>query len=92
MHTYLETHGRPVALYGEGGGVRNNRKEPAGRDRRHAVQSRLGRLNIDIVCVHTPVAKGPVERAHLTPQDRFGNGGFSGVLLRVLFHVVGRRL
>ena len=30
----------------------------------------LAALNIDIVCANTPQAKGRVERAHLTLQDR----------------------
>jgi hypothetical protein len=30
----------------------------------------LSRLNIDILCANTPAAKGRVERAHLTLQDR----------------------
>jgi hypothetical protein len=30
----------------------------------------LSSLNIDIVCASTPAAKGRVERAHLTLQDR----------------------
>ena len=30
----------------------------------------LSELNIDIICADTPQAKGRVERAHLTLQDR----------------------
>jgi hypothetical protein len=30
----------------------------------------LSELNIDILCANTPQAKGRVERAHLTLQDR----------------------
>lgn len=30
----------------------------------------LSDLNIDIICANTPQAKGRVERAHLTLQDR----------------------
>ena len=30
----------------------------------------LGELNIDIICANTPQAKGRIERAHLTLQDR----------------------
>ncbi len=32
----------------------------------------LSELNIDILCANTPQAKGRVERAHLTLQDRLG--------------------
>lgn len=30
----------------------------------------LSELNVDILCANTPAAKGRVERAHLTLQDR----------------------
>lgn len=30
----------------------------------------LAELNVDIICAHSPQAKGRVERAHLTLQDR----------------------
>ena len=71
MRAYLETHGKPVALYSDKAGVfRNNRKEPRGGTGMTQFSRALGSLNIDIVCANTPAAKGRVERAHLTLQDR----------------------
>ena len=71
MRVYLEAHGKPVALYSDKAGVfRNNRKEPRGGTGVTQFSRGLGSLNIDIVCANTPAAKGRVERAHLTLQDR----------------------
>ena len=71
MRSYLKTHGKPVALYSDKAGVfRNNRKEPHGGTGVTQFNRALSSLNIDIVCANTPAAKGRVERAHLTLQDR----------------------
>ena len=71
MRDYLATHGKPVALYSDKAGVfRNNRKEPKGGTGVTQFSRALNSLNIDIVCANTPAAKGRVERAHLTLQDR----------------------
>ena len=71
MRSYLEQHGKPVALYSDKAGVfRVNRKEPQGGAGVTQFSRALGSLNIDIVCANTPAAKGRVERAHLTLQDR----------------------
>ncbi len=71
MRSYLDEHGKPVALYSDKAGVfRINKPEP----RSGAGETQFGRalsaLNIDIICANTPAAKGRVERAHLTLQDR----------------------
>ena len=64
LRDYLETHGKPVALYSDKAGVfRNNRKEPPGGTGVTQFSRALGSLNIDIVCGNTPAAKGRVERA-----------------------------
>jgi hypothetical protein len=71
MHSYLEQHGKPVALYSDKAGVfRVNKKEPQGGAGVTQFARALGSLNIDILCANTPAAKGRVERAHLTLQDR----------------------
>jgi transposase-like protein len=71
MRSYLEQHGKPVALYSDKAGVfRVNRKEPQGGAGVTQFGRALGSLNIDILCANTPAAKGRVERAHLTLQDR----------------------
>ena len=71
MRSYLEHHGKPVALYSDKAGVfRVNKKEPQGGTGVTQFARALGSLNIDILCANTPAAKGRVERAHLTLQDR----------------------
>ena len=71
MRSYLEQHGKPVALYSDKAGVfRVNKKEPQGGAGITQFSRALGSLNIDILCANTPAAKGRVERAHLTLQDR----------------------
>ncbi len=71
MRAYLEQHGKPVALYSDKAGVfRVNKKEAHGGAGITQFGRALSSLNIDIVCANTPAAKGRVERAHLTLQDR----------------------
>jgi hypothetical protein len=71
MRSSLEQHGKPVALYSDKAGVfRVNRKESQGGAGVTPFGRALGSLNIDILCANTPAAKGRVERAHLTLQDR----------------------
>jgi hypothetical protein len=71
LRSYLEQHGKPVALYSDKAGVfRVNRKEPQGGAGVTQFGRALSSLNVDILCANTPAAKGRVERAHLTLQDR----------------------
>jgi hypothetical protein len=49
---------------------RVNQKEPHGGAGVTQFSRALSSLNIDILCANTPAAKGRVERAHLTLQDR----------------------
>ena len=68
---YLERHGKPVALYSDKHGVfRVNRKDAAGGDGMTQFGRALHALNIDIICANTSQAKGRVERANATLQDR----------------------
>jgi transposase len=66
---YVETHGRPVALYSD----KHTVFRVAGAGREDGV-TQFGRamheLNVDIICANGPQAKGRVERAHKTLQDR----------------------
>ena len=71
MRSYLGRHGKPVALYSDKATIfRVNKKEPQGGAGVTQFGRALGSLNIDILCANTPAAKGRVERAHLTLQDR----------------------
>ena len=71
MRSYLEQHGKPVALYSDKATVfRVNKKELQAGAGITQFGRALSSLNIDILCANTPAAKGRVERAHLTLQDR----------------------
>jgi hypothetical protein len=68
---YIELHGKPIAFYSDKhsifrvtnkGAVSGNGMTQFGRA--------LHELNIDIICANTPQAKGRVERANRTLQDR----------------------
>ena len=68
---YLEAHGKPVAFYSDKHGIfRVNSKDAAGGDRITQFGRALSELNIDIICANSPQAKGRVERAFGTLQDR----------------------
>jgi hypothetical protein len=66
---YLAAHGKPVAFYSDKASIFRvaDRRATAG-------VTQFGRaltaLNIDIICANTPQAKGRVERANQTLQDR----------------------
>ena len=68
---YLERHGKPVAFYSDKLSVfRVNAKDPKAGDGYTQFGRALSELNIDIICANTPAAKGRVERANQTLQDR----------------------
>jgi len=69
---YFERYGRPVAFYSDKHGIfRVNQSQDLGTG---AGITQFGRamqdLDIQIVCANTPQAKGRVERANQTLQDR----------------------
>jgi hypothetical protein len=69
--SYLETHGKPVALYSDKHGIfRVNNKDAVGGEGITQFGRALSVLNIDIICANSPQAKGRVERAFGTLQDR----------------------
>src|SRR5271166_4682291 len=71
MRAYLEAHGKPVAFYSDKHGIfRVNSKDAAGGDGVTQFGRALSALNIDIICANSPQAKGRVERAFGTLQDR----------------------
>jgi len=68
---YLEAWGKPVALYSDKHGVfRVNHAGAIGGDGMTQFGRALDALNIDIICANSSQAKGRVERAHKTLQDR----------------------
>ena len=68
---YLEAHGKPVAFYSDKHSIfRVNSKDAGGGERITQFGRALSELNIDIICANLPQAKGRVERAFGTLQDR----------------------
>jgi Winged helix-turn helix len=67
--SYVEAHGRPVALYSD----KHTVFRVAGTGRQDG-ETQFGRamreLNVEVICADSPQAKGRVERAHKTLQDR----------------------
>jgi len=69
---YLERYGKPVAFYSDKHGIfRVNQPRPLGVS---SGVTQFGRamqeLDIQIICANTPQAKGRIERANQTLQDR----------------------
>ena len=68
---YLEAWGEPVAFYSDQHGVfRVNHPGALGGDGMAQFGRALHALNIDIICANSSPAKGRVERANRTLQDR----------------------
>jgi hypothetical protein len=68
---YLERHGKPLAFYSDKASVfRVNQPSATGGAGHTQFGRALYELNIDGICANTAPAKGRVERAHLTLQDR----------------------
>jgi hypothetical protein len=71
IRSYVEAHGRPVAFYADKHtAFRVARPGATGGDGVTQVGRALAELNIDLICADSPQAKGRVERAHQTLQDR----------------------
>jgi len=69
---YFERYGKPVAFYSDKHGIfRVNQPRPLGTT---SGLTQFGRamqeLNVEIICANTPQAKGRIERANQTLQDR----------------------
>ena len=68
---YLEQHGKPVAFYSDKHGIfRVNNKDAIAGEGITQFGRALSALNIDIICANSPQAKGRIERAFGTLQDR----------------------
>ena len=67
---YIERHGKPVAFYSDKHSVFRNANASAMKDGMTHFGRALEALNIEIICANSPQAKGRVERANATLQDR----------------------
>jgi Homeodomain-like domain len=71
LQGYLETHGCPTAFYSDKHSVfRAVRQEAKGGQGMTQFGRALAELNIEILCANSSQAKGRVERANRTLQDR----------------------
>jgi hypothetical protein len=71
LRRHLEGYGRPVALYSDRHSIfRINQVEPANGATTTQFGRALGGLEIEAIHARTPQAKGRVERANQTLQDR----------------------
>jgi transposase len=69
--TYLEAWGKPIAFYSDKFSVfRVYKRDAEGGNGMTQFGRALHELNIDIICANSPQAKGRVERAFGTLQDR----------------------
>src|ERR1700728_3782095 len=71
LKSYLQHHGKPVAFYSDKHSIfRVSNEDAVSGDGMTQFGRALSELNIEILCANTSQAKGRVERAHSTLQDR----------------------
>lgn len=68
--SYLERHGKPVAFYSDKHSAFRNNNATADSDGMTHLGRALDKLGVEIICANSPQAKGRVERANGTLQDR----------------------
>jgi transposase len=69
--TYLRAHGKPVAFYSDKASIfRVNKSDVKAGNGYTQFGRAMHDLNIDVICANSPAAKGRVERANQTLQDR----------------------
>ncbi len=67
---YIDQHGKPTAFYSDRHAVFHVSKRDAQTDRLTQFGRVLQDLNIELICANSSQAKGRVERANKTLQDR----------------------
>ncbi|MGB4594448.1 MAG: ISNCY family transposase, partial [Anaerolineaceae bacterium] len=71
---YFQQVGVPVAFYSDRFSVfRDNHTEPKGKESITQFQRALNHFGVDLICANSPQAKGRVERANKTCQERLVN-------------------
>jgi transposase len=70
MQHYLERNGKPVAVYSDKHGIFRVNQPHLQEEARTQFGRAMDELRIEIICANTAQAKGRVERANQTLQDR----------------------
>lgn len=70
MQKYIVNHGIPLATYSDKHGIFRVNMPMAEEDAETQFGRAARQLNIEVICANTPQAKGRVERANQTLQDR----------------------
>jgi len=72
VRLYIERYGRPLALYSDKHSIFRVNKKELHEEGKWATRfhEALKELDIELICAHSPQAKGRVERANGTLQDR----------------------
>jgi len=70
MRKYIVEHGIPLATYSDKHGIFRINLPTAGEDTETQFGRAARQLDIEVICADSPQAKGRVERANLTLQDR----------------------
>jgi hypothetical protein len=68
--SYIKAHGRPLAYYSDKHGVFRVNRPESQSDKSTQFERALQALDIQLICANSPQAKGRVERANGTLQDR----------------------
>ena len=70
MRKYIVTHGLPLSTYNDKHGIFRINLPNADEESETQFSRAMRQLGIEIICANTPEAKGRVERANQTLQDR----------------------
>ena len=70
MRKYIVEHGIPLATYSDQHGIFRINLPTAGEDTETQFGRAARQLGVEVICAHSPEAKGRVERANQTLQDR----------------------
>lgn len=70
MHKYIAEHGLPLATYSDRHGIFRINLPTASEETETQFGRAARQLGIEVICAHSPEAKGRVERANQTLQDR----------------------
>jgi len=70
VRAYIEREGRPLAFYSDKAGVFRINHSKVLSEGETQFERAMGQLGVELICANSPQAKGRVERANGTLQDR----------------------